>query len=354
MAGTIQNFEFASSGGAQAFTPNTDIVLIYSDTTLLTGNVSLSVTAAPTLGSTVYCVFTLTGLSLNGFTLNVLGMSYTQEMIDASNGDLFVLTGTGVAPTSFSATYIPNFANGGVSGTTLIDESVTLAKLADLTAAQIIVGNSSNRPTAVAVTGDVTISNTGVTAIGAGVIVNADVNASAAIARSKLGTGTASHVVINDGSGAFSSEAQLAKSRGGFGQDVSAATGIVKFNSGTLSISSSVESRDYQVSFETGYVGADNTYTLGFDCTLTPTNCSAFVIKAIAATDDAVITLLKNGVAISSGTITFAASSAQDAAGVFGAFSATNFTAGDTISLRSSKPTAGGVVNVTLQFTRNT
>lgn len=49
-------------------------------------------------------------------------------------------------------------------------------------------------------------------------IVNADIAAAAAIARSKLGLGTANHVVINDGTGAFSSEAQLAISRGGTGQ----------------------------------------------------------------------------------------------------------------------------------------
>ncbi len=51
--------------------------------------------------------------------------------------------------------------------------------------------------------------------IGAGTLVNADINASAAIARSKLAAGSANHVVINDGSGNFSSEAQLAVSRGG-------------------------------------------------------------------------------------------------------------------------------------------
>lgn len=48
-------------------------------------------------------------------------------------------------------------------------------------------------------------------------IVNGDVSTSAAIARSKLAAGTASHVVINDGSGNFSSEAQLAITRGGTG-----------------------------------------------------------------------------------------------------------------------------------------
>lgn len=49
-------------------------------------------------------------------------------------------------------------------------------------------------------------------------IVNADVAVAAAIARTKIANGTASHVVINDGSGTLSSEASLAISRGGTGQ----------------------------------------------------------------------------------------------------------------------------------------
>jgi microcystin-dependent protein len=59
-----------------------------------------------------------------------------------------------------------------------------------------------------------------------GSILNTDVNASAAIDRSKLASGTASHVLINDGSGVMSSEANLAISRGGTG----AATATAAFN----------------------------------------------------------------------------------------------------------------------------
>jgi len=50
---------------------------------------------------------------------------------------------------------------------------------------------------------------------GLGLIVNADINASAAIARSKIAAGTVNHVLINSGAGALSSEALLAVSRGG-------------------------------------------------------------------------------------------------------------------------------------------
>lgn len=71
-------------------------------------------------------------------------------------------------------------------------------------------------------------------------IANTNISSSAAIARSKLASGSANHVVINDGSGVLSSEAQLSSSRGGTGQDFSASTGLVKVSAGTMSASSLV------------------------------------------------------------------------------------------------------------------
>jgi hypothetical protein len=56
---------------------------------------------------------------------------------------------------------------------------------------KIWVGNAVGTAAEVTPTGDVTISNTGVTAIGSGVIVNADVNVAAAIAGSKITAATA-------------------------------------------------------------------------------------------------------------------------------------------------------------------
>ena len=72
--------------------------------------------------------------------------------------------------------------------------AIAYSKLATLTSANILVGSSANVATSTAVTGDVTISNTGVTAIATGVIVNADINASAAIAGSKIVAATTSVV----------------------------------------------------------------------------------------------------------------------------------------------------------------
>ncbi len=80
-----------------------------------------------------------------------------------------------------------------------IDTSVFVSTT--LPSANILVGNGSSVATAVAVTGDIGITNAGVTSISSGVIVNADVNASAALAFSKMAALTASRALVSDGSG---------------------------------------------------------------------------------------------------------------------------------------------------------
>jgi len=75
------------------------------------------------------------------------------------------------------------------------------------TAGQVVVYDSSGDPIAQTLSGDVTINSSGVTAIGSGVIVDADVNASANITLSKLAASTSSQLasIISDetGSGAL-------------------------------------------------------------------------------------------------------------------------------------------------------
>jgi hypothetical protein len=78
--------------------------------------------------------------------------------------------------------------------------AIALTKLASITAGRVLLGNASNVPTATEITGDVTIDSSGVTAIGAGVIVNADVKSDAAIALTKLASITAGQVVLGNAS----------------------------------------------------------------------------------------------------------------------------------------------------------
>ena len=100
--------------------------------------------------------------------------------------------GTDFAISSLTSTHTFNIPSSSASNRGLLtstDWTTFNGKLgAALTSANIFVGNGSNVATGVAVTGDVSISNAGVTAIGSGVIVNADINAAAAIDLSKLAT----------------------------------------------------------------------------------------------------------------------------------------------------------------------
>ena len=88
----------------------------------------------------------------------------------------------------------------GTVTNTMLAGSIALNKLVNLTSGNIIVGSSGNVPTSVAVTGDVTISSAGVTAIATGAIINADISASAAIAFSKLATLTSGAVLVGNSS----------------------------------------------------------------------------------------------------------------------------------------------------------
>ena len=106
-----------------------------------------------------------------------------------------------------NGTLISSGGTGTVTSTMILDgtilnadinasAAIALTKLENVQAARLIVGSSSNVPTAVAITGDIGISDSGVTSISAGAIVNADISNSAQITGSKVVTGTTSAVGV--------------------------------------------------------------------------------------------------------------------------------------------------------------
>lgn len=109
-----------------------------------------------------------------------------------------VATGTAVTgDVTISNSGVTAISNGVIVNADInANAAIDYSKLATLTSGNIVLGNSSNVATSTTVTGDVTISNTGVTAISSGVIVNADINASAAIAYSKLASLTSGNILI--------------------------------------------------------------------------------------------------------------------------------------------------------------
>ena len=98
---------------------------------------------------------------------------------------------------------VKQYVNGGWQE--IPDQALTLLGLT-LNDGNLIVGNGSNVSAAVdtAAVGDIDADATAGLTIKAGVIVNADINASAAIALSKLAALTASRALQSDGSGVIS------------------------------------------------------------------------------------------------------------------------------------------------------
>ena len=156
-------------------------------------------------------------LNLTGGTLTGnLALNQSSSIIfEGSTPDDFETTLTVIDPTADRTVSLPNVTGtlvssgdtGTVTSTMILDgtilnadinasAAIALTKLANVTAAHIIVGNASNVPTAVAVTGDISISNAGLVAITADSIVNADIKSDAAIAGSKIVAGTTSVVGV--------------------------------------------------------------------------------------------------------------------------------------------------------------
>ena len=156
-------------------------------------------------------------LNLTGGTLTGnLNLNQSSSIIfEGSTPDDFETTLTVIDPTADRTVSLPNVTGtlvstgdtGTVTSTMILDgtilnadinasAAIALTKLANVTAAHIIVGNASNVPTAVAITGDISISNAGLVAITADSIVNADIKSDAAIAGSKIVAGTTSVVGV--------------------------------------------------------------------------------------------------------------------------------------------------------------
>lgn len=118
----------------------------------------------------------------------------------AHSGSNFKLTITDLAANlpATTATSLTTSGNATIGGDlTITGDDLTMGT--NTSGAALIADGTNFNP--VVISGDLTISTGGVAAIGSGVIINADVNASAAIAFSKMENLTASRLLVSDGSG---------------------------------------------------------------------------------------------------------------------------------------------------------
>jgi hypothetical protein len=140
---------------------------------IVTGNLEIGSTGS----------FTFEGATADGFET-------TLDVVDPTADRTITFPNT-------TGTVVTTGDTGTVTSTMILDgtilnadintsAAIAFSKLATLSSANILVGSSTGVPTSRSMSGDITIGNTGVTAIAAGVIVNADINSAAAIAYSKL------------------------------------------------------------------------------------------------------------------------------------------------------------------------
>lgn len=143
-------------------------------------------------------VETLTGGWLNGTSTDDGGLA-TTDIGDTSS----VTFGTNISGSTVQLIAFVSSGNWTIRGTReLIPVSGNgIALPTALADGTIWIGNSSNQPTSQTISGDVTITDTGVATISASAIVNSKVSATAAIAVNKLAPLTASKAVVSDSSG---------------------------------------------------------------------------------------------------------------------------------------------------------
>lgn len=331
-----------------------DIIYIAIDNAgaTLAADVDISSNFAPNSGTTVEVFINgSTTLDLNGHTFSLFGSQISADQLKAQV--YFAITSIGVdwsAP--FISCTLDNATLGGtINGKFITNNSLPLEALESGTSAQIPVCNSRGVLDLVTMTGDTTISNLGAVTIKNDAITNAKVSASAAIARSKLAAGTASQVVVNDGSGVLTSEATLSPLRGGLGTDASSATGLVTFSSGTASIGARTESQTFMVSFDTASELGDVKVLMPYDCTVT--GYYAAVTKTVEATNNATITPKNNaGTTMTGGALTLTAGTTIGTAFTSTPSDNNTFTAGQVMTLKVAKGTAGGKVLLTMTYTR--
>lgn len=269
---------------------------------------------------------------------------------------------------AWNVDFIPDLSEDAIIDTAkLIDEAVTVGKMADLTRGSILSGQTaSNRPAALdaktsgavligdgtdllssVVSGDIAIASTGVATIQAGVIVNADINAAAAIAYSKLASLTSANILV----GSAGNVATVTPVTGDVTIDNTGVTtiGAAKVLTSMVEAPLTKDSHGIAISFETGEQ-ANYAWIAPYDGTLT--NIYTYVTKAIAATDDATVTANIGAVPVTDGVVTIAASSALNTADSATPSALNTFVDGDLITFVTSKATAGGKAQLIFRVTR--
>ena len=190
-----------------------------------TGSGSAVFANSPTLITPVLGAASATSINKVAITTPAAGSTLTiSDGKTLSISESITLTAPSAASVTLptSGTLVGSADTGTVTSTMIANNTIVnadintsaginLSKLESITPAQVLLGNGSGVVTATAISGDITVSNTGVTTVGTGAItsakiadntiVDADINSSAAITLSKLSTLTANKALISSSGG---------------------------------------------------------------------------------------------------------------------------------------------------------
>jgi hypothetical protein len=236
----------------------------------MSGDATIANTGAVTIADDAVSLAKMANITQGSIIVG--GASDAPTYLDAKT-DTQILVGDGTDLNSVAVSGDATLANDGAL--TIADDAVSLAKMANITQGSIIVGGGSDAPTyldaktdaqiligdgtdlnSVAVTGDVTISNAGVTAIESDVIVDADVKTDAAISTSKLALATAG-IVFGAGTPTSIFDAS----------GLTSATNTFKFADGIGATVGAMTAKSPETDAEAGYLTIDvggTTYEIPF------------------------------------------------------------------------------------------
>lgn len=147
----------ASGGSLQMATSGQYNYALITGGGSITGGITVAQDTAGVIGNLYQAIVTDAITFGGGGSFTFFGQSIAEVYLNAGTQLNAINNGAG-----YTVWALPSFTqNGFIQGSDLADGTLPLTKLVNLTSGQIIVGNGSNIPTAVAMSGDATISNSG-------------------------------------------------------------------------------------------------------------------------------------------------------------------------------------------------
>jgi hypothetical protein len=132
----------------------------------------------------LYDVYLLADITVSSGTFTFFGQVVATALLQNGLRMCAIFDGS-----AYQVWVSPSFLNGAfIQGSDMAAGTIALDRLVNLTSGQVVVGSAGNVPTAVAMSGDITITNTGVTAIGSAKVLNSML--ATGIDGSKLTNGT--------------------------------------------------------------------------------------------------------------------------------------------------------------------